>query len=534
MNFKRANQKINSNPQLKEIYFLTNIFTVSMLIRVIGVKHGFPLLTHPDEGFSLDPVLHMTRNHTLNTGYFNRPDQILSVINFFYLNAMSYLRFGDNFAVTFPLHQLNFYHYARLLISLLGSLIPIVAYKIGKEFKPNFAVPAALFFAFFPSYVLHSLYITPDIPLMLFTLIVIYFTIRYLTKNDEKSIYLAILFSAINTAEKYPGLISLAIVFLGIFIKSFEHPADPIKIKLWRTTKILLRAGLVFVIALFFVAPYLFFNYPKVVEALIFESRSTHLGADNLGWGGNLTFYVQAFASWINIFQILLIGFGIYALIKWRNKHTLILLYGALYWILISVLSLHWERWALPMYITPLFLMAIGITYLWELIKTVPRLKLILLTLLFLTFSQQFIRSVHIPVRMKFTDTRLIALNYCNQNGITPNNSLYEGYTPFLPGHPKFIFQENITENEDIHYVIVSSKMYERFYNEPARYEQEILFYENVRNTELLLAKYEPSPGATGTIEQMDDIGFYIKQRLQLTLNDRYTGPTIEIYQIVE
>ena len=103
----------------------------------------------------------------------------------------------------------------------------------------------------FPSYVLHSLFITPDVPITLFTLLVIYFTLRYLVKNDEKSIYIAAAFAAINTAEKYPGLISLGIVILGILIKSSEFQGEGSTEKRSLAALKTLKVLAVFLVALF-------------------------------------------------------------------------------------------------------------------------------------------------------------------------------------------------------------------------------------------------------------------------------------------
>lgn len=521
-----------SNKKVQESLILFALLIFSLIIRRMGIKHGFPLLTHPDEAVVLNPVFNMTRNRTLNPEVFNRPNQILYLLNFIYLNLVSYLKFGVSLAGTFLENQVFFHYYARLLISLMGSFIPLVAYKIGKEFNPRFALAAGLVFAFFPLYSLHSLYITPDVPITLFTLLVMLFTLRYLNGKGETFIYLAVLFAAINTAEKYPGLISLSIVFTGVLIKCFDHPEQTFNKNIWRFVKKLFTLGLLFLIALFLVAPFLFIEIEQVIEAIRFETATSHLGADNLGWGGNLLFYIRTFGFWSNSLSVLWIGFGIYALVKWRNKQALLLLYGVLYWVILSYLSLHWERWALPMYITPLFLIAIGMTYFWHLTKSHPWAKLLsIIILLFL--SQQLIATVHTSVRMVFTDTRLIASDFSEQNSITPENTIYEGYSPFLPSGAKNITRQEISENEAIKYIMLSSYMYDRYFNEPDRYKAKISFYETIRDQHLLIEKFEPTLIPRDIIGSIDNIIFYFKRNLGLVANTRFTGPTIEIYQIV-
>jgi hypothetical protein len=433
-------------------------------------------------------------------------------------------------AATFQDNQLFFYLYARFLISFMGALIPVVAYLIGKLFNKKLGVISTLVFAFFPAYIVHSAYITPDVPITLFTLLVMYFTLRYLKKDDIKGIYLATIFAAINTAEKYPGLISLSIVFLGILIKRLDENKIR-KIKWGFLFKDLIKFSLIFILALAIVAPNLIIERGLVMEALITEARTEHLGADNLGWGGNLMFYIQQFGFWSNILAILFISIGIFALIRWRDLHTLILFYGLIYWIILSRLPLHWERWALPMYTAPLFFVAIGLSFLWENTNTRKLIRVATLIIISGFFFHQITASLYFPVRMSFTDTRVIAQEYCKESNITQENSIFEGYTPLLPTYPKTIFGEDL-EQDGVDYVILSSRMYDRYYVESQRYIEELNFYESIRTENTLISIFEPEKASSKFLERFDDILFYFKQRLKLTSSDRYDGPIIEIYLV--
>ena len=526
--------KFFSRREVKEITIILLIFGFSMAIRLISVKHGFPLLTHPDESVIVDLVFNMTSARTLNPGNFNRPNQILYLINFFYLNFLSYIRFGVNMGIAFPRHYLSFYAYARFLIAIMGSLIPIVAYKIGNEFQPKFGWPAALVFALYPSYQIHSVFVTPDIPITLFTLLIMFFTLRYLNKQEEKSIYFAAVFAAINTAEKYPGLISLAIIFSGIIFKSLDKSNFDMKKTLVPTIIKTLKIFGVFILTLIIVAPYLFIEYEAVIEALIRESRTTHLGADNLDWGGNLLFYIRSFYSWTNALSILFIFIGIFAFIKWKVKTRFILLYGAFYWLLLSALSLHWERWALPMYITPLFLIAIGMSFLLLKTKKPSKIQWIAIIAIVVFFALQFVATLHTSIRMSFVDTRVVALQYCMEMGITTDNSIYEGYTPLQPQHPKNIFNEydEIGQSEEISYIILSSQMFARYYAEPNRFQNQITIYESIRNNNLMLMRFEPAHNPKNFFGRLDDIFFYLNRNRTDERYTRYKGPVIEIYQL--
>ncbi len=533
---KSDSKRFYISPTFKEILLLIFIFILALLIRSIGLKHGFPLLLHPDEGVILDLAFFKTKEgyfYPGNPGNFIRPNQILYSLNYLFLNVMSYLRFGENFAARYQLYELNFYHYARLLIAFMGAMIPVITYLIGKLFKPSFALAASFVFLVFPSYVLHSHYITPDIPITLFTLIVIYFTLRYLIKNENLSLYVAVIFAAINTAEKYPGLLSLIIIFTGILIKAFEKSDPTSKQQIRLVIKQVLTVSLVFLLTLLLVAPNLFLHFQMVKTGFLFSSRTTHAGADYLDFFGRLRFYINSFASWSNILAIFWLAAGCFALIKWRNKYTLLFFYGVFYWICLSVLSLHWERWALPMYITPLFLIAIGISFLWNRYKTIPKMKLVTVIIISLFFVQQGIAALYTSISLGYTDTRILALDYAQTNGITPENSLYEGYTPFQKRQaPKTIFSDYEDQKNDYKYIILSSRMYDRFFQEPRRYAEEVSVYERIRKNHRLLATFEPDENAECLIEQFEEIVNFIRRSLNKSAIQNYRGPIIEIYQV--
>lgn len=131
-----------------------------------------------------------------------------------------------------------------------------------------------------------------------------------------------------------------------------------------------------------------------------------------------------------------------------------------------------------------------------------------------------------------FTDTRLTALDYLETVQITPNNSIYEGYTPFHPNGFKTIFDEDFESNEDIHYIILSSLIYERYFAEPERYADEISFYNHIRHRHQLIMWFEPTPPAKHLFEKIDDLLFYAQHGGRGTMLDCYIGPTIEIYQV--
>src|SRR6185369_7017781 len=69
-------------------------------------------------------------------------------------------------------------------------------------------------------------------------------------------------------------------------------------------------------------------------------------------------------ATWHGIAGTLLTAFflaGIYLILQREKARALPLFFGLVYWLALSKIGLHWERWALPMYTCPLIVSAYAI-----------------------------------------------------------------------------------------------------------------------------------------------------------------------------
>jgi len=517
-----------------EILVLGLITILAFVIRYIGLKFGYPLLTHPDEMIIINPVIEMTNNHTFDAGFPYRPNLFLIFTNLIVLNIVSLIKFGEFVSITYQNNSLFFVYTSRLLIAIIGSLIPIVAWKIGKQGNIDFSLPAALFFAFFPTYVIHSHYITPDIPITFFSLIIILYCLKYVKTKNNGFLLLATFISAINTSEKYPGLISFFIIAAAIIY--FEMQSIKI-IKFSTIRRIVIRIfkiGLLFIFFLYLTSPTLFVEYGRTFDAIMNEARSSHLGADGFNWGENMLFYAKEFINAVNWLLILTIWPGIFFMIKKRDPGLLFFSYGLLYWIVLSKLFLHWERWALPMYIAPLLFSSYGVAS----FKYIPifsvRWKQLLGYLLSGVIGVSLLlNSLSTSVKFTYVDTRYAALQFCIKNDINESNSLFETYTPFSPALGKGSdFHEQYQAGVRKHYYILSSNMYNRYQSEPEKFTQQVKNYKSIRNENTLIAEISQSSSQEFTVlEQIEAISYYFQRFLGANLPDRLMGPTIQIYE---
>lgn len=516
-----------------EFLFLFCIFLVSFLIRVIGIRFSEPLFTSGDEVSLVGNVAVMSAKGTLDSRFYAHPDQILFFIHFVLLNLISWIKSGHSFVLSYMRTPYEYFVYARILTVTFGALVPIVAYLIGKEFSKKAAIAAALIFAFFPNYVDFSHYVSPDIPVTLITLLIVLFVIYYLRSENKKWLLLATLFASINTVEKYPGGLScLLIAYAVIWSQVKKYPRQPSKFVLSSLKVGLAYFGLYF-LGVYALAPNLFYNFGSTYISLAVESRSNHLGADGLNWFGNMRYYLSTFLGGSNLIFNLLAILGIYVIVRNKKSSLIPVFYGLVYFLLLSILPLHWERWALPMYTTPLLLAAIGVAYLWDWVGQRKWLTWAISLVFAGSLLYALAYSLSISINLTYKNTILVATEYCENHGITRENSLYEQYTPYSTNYASanFIYRSGKISRD---YVIFSSKMYDRFFNEPQRYANIIKLYQSIRKENKLIKQVNPTqPGSSiRFVAWMEDIGYYVQKLSGKDVSIRYTGPTIQIYKV--
>ena len=388
-----------------------------------------------------------------------------------------------------------------------------------------------MLFAFLPSFDLHSHYITPDVPTALFTLLVILFATRYLKTGQAHWLTWAIIMTAVNTAQKYPGVISLGIVFAAILIH-FQQEALPLSRKtIAALLGQMLRVCVTFAIAFTVVAPSVVVNYGKVIDVINANNQTTHLGADGLGFWGNLSFYFTQYANQAGPVLVLLGLIGLFAIFKTHAWTKLIVLYGILYCAGLSILALHWERWGVPMYTAPLLLALAGYDYLQTVLHS-RTLRWGISALGLLVVGWLFLSSAALSIEMSYTDTRVAALTYCQTSGITPANAIYEAYSPFAPILQAVPIQYNYVQDTSRDFLILSSNMFARYKADAGHYPQIVAEYEQIQSQNPLLVSFDPHPSAQTLREKLSAVRYYLYRFLRLPVGIRYTGPQILIYRV--
>lgn len=523
----------------KKIICLAIIIVIGAIIRVTECKWGLPLLLHGDESTVVEGTIDCIRRHSLMPTVFFRPDHFEVLCNTILFSIYSFLRYGVSAAASFANHTNEFYLIARLFTAFFGIMMIPLAYLISEKVKKNTGLIAAVIVAFLPGFVRNCRYATPDIPLTFMLMAVVYFGICYLQKSSFKNLLLMCIFTSLAFTIKYPGAMGSLVIAAVVIMEAIEKKKFMIVIKKGIISLLLVALGI------FVISPSLYINIGEVYVTLFQQVGTHHLGADGLGYFGNMWYYVKEFNKNYGIVFNIFIIIGIYSVIKNKNKYAIPVLLGSAYWIILSKMVLHWERWGVPMYITPVCFAAIGIYEIFALcskekttmFKSIKVITCVLLSIIGLNVLTTNIADVYFSVA---NTSRYASKEYCDKNSITPENTIYDGYSPLLPTYATSITFKmevadgklNITDKEfeKAKYVILSSDMYDRYYAEPDVYKTIIKVYDAVDDECTLIKEYK-SEERKENYSCINSIINNVKY-ISKSLKKGYVGNTIKIYKI--
>ena len=536
------------------IILLVLISLIGFILRVICCNWGSPLQLHPDEHTIVDNAIDMLRRHSWEANVYNRPDhfEIKCVSILFAL--FSRIRYHMAAYKAFEAHKMAFYWIGRFYTTLFGTaMIPLAAIFIGKilpdakEKNRKIAqTVAALLISFSCLFIEHSAYATPDVVLAFLVLLFALLILQYESSNNVKFAYFSAIIIGVGITVKYTTAIMCAPLALVVVYKSIVR----------KNAKSILSIGFICAaivcLTAFFIAPNLFTNYQKTYTTFIQEARPNHLGADGLGFFGNLLFYIKELMKDQGWLSLLFVGVAMVYMCIHRDQRWLSLTVGLFFWVCTSVLSLHWQRWGMPIYILYIVVVAIGVASCLEFaacfrVKNKKRArylkgseKVIMCGVGVWIFSI-LISGLCLTVDRTLPDTRNVSLSYVNESGILSSETLSEGYTPFYPANKGPCVSSFLLNNAGVKptimyaakkYLIISDDFKNRYLKEQERYPQECAVYEYIDQ------QYSKEYQTDGTQEKYSrDLGKGIIKNIidsvsYLTREKKYSGEIITIYNL--
>jgi hypothetical protein len=514
---------------------LTVIILGGAFARVLGGSWGLPLAFHPDEWVVVEGAIDMVKRHSFEPSFYYRPDHVEIQLSYLAYTAYASLFHGSSADSVFASNPAPFILISRTITACFGVAMIVVAYLIGKRFAPAVGVLAAFLVAFFPIYVDQSHLATPDVPLSLTLMIVILGCMRYLDSPSWGNLLLASFGVSVSIAIKYPGALGALMIAITVITGAVRAQAWS-RILVHGATALGAVVGFLFVIS-----PVLFTNGQAALSMMTAQSGDTHLGADGVGWPGNMSFYAQTFATTAGVILLVCFALGVLWSVRLRLVQSIPLWLGAIYWVILSALPLHWERWGLPMYLTPLLIAPIGAYYSvrYLLDRGAARwLRWGAVGMGAVMTANLLAGSAAATAGYSSQDTRTVATKYFASHGVDKTNTIFEGYTPLVPSGPTMIFDafkvidgrlvpSRGSGSSRIRYVALSSYIYARFKAEP-KYAAEQKFYAMVEKQFPLLTTFDPATRGNVSVLEIASITNAVGQVARGGL----VGPRIELYEI--
>lgn len=189
------------------------ILGVALLVRVIGIDHGFPFIFHPDEPAVVRSATGIRFNP--NPDHFDWPhlhfylNFILFTVFTKFRGLLQALNLRGNLEGAFPIlwrDPLVFYYISRLFDAILGAFTVIPVYLTGKKLWGERAgLLAGVTLAVMPFHVWTSHYALIDIPTAFWLAWALFFSVKIFYERNFHHYILAGLFIGLAASTKYNG-----------------------------------------------------------------------------------------------------------------------------------------------------------------------------------------------------------------------------------------------------------------------------------------------------------------------------------------
>jgi 4-amino-4-deoxy-L-arabinose transferase-like glycosyltransferase len=518
--------------QVRVGVLLGAILVVAFLLRFLGTRFGFPLLLHPDEPTVVQGAIDMARRNSFEPPYALRPDHVEMKLDYIAFAVFAIIK-GAPAEVLFAHDPVPFYWMGRLITASFGMASVFFAFLVGARVSRNVGLVAAALFAVFPPFVLHAHYVTPDVPLTFALLLMTYALMRYVESTSWPSLLWACFAVALAIAIKYPGAVGA--VMIGVIVV-----AAAVRDRAW--LRILthgagsLGATIGF---LFLISAKLFTDFSGVRHELSVQSAGDRLGHPDHGLMGNMAFYVGSYSRASGLVLIALGILGVVVAARLRRLDLVPWLTGLLVWASLSTLPMTWDRWGMPMWVTPLLFAALGFC---ALAARLARTRLRWLTVVVgvVVLANLAVAAIGTTASLLAPDNRSASLAWAHREGVTATNSMYEGYTPFRPGAPELFFNQvhqrgagysfSTLKGKPAQYVVLSSGMYARVLGDPAYKTQARVYRWIFANCKEMKTFAPSTPSVPGSVLEPVDIARSLRL-VSAVVHGSRSGPTILVYR---
>lgn len=517
-----GDSKESAHSQSRHIVWVLAFLTcLSLAVHVWGIRRNLPYEPEADEDIFVERTVNMLASGNLNPGWFGNPGSTIfyplaGIIHAWHViaNGATLFQADPDLAALFDRNIYPFYLLGRLLTVLYGVLSLPLVYLLGRNaFNVQTGLLGAFLFIFYPVVVFHAQMVRTDSAGVFFGLLSLWLCLRAYDRPTISNHILAGIAIGLSISSRYFMVMLVPFLLVLDFTLAYKSVASV-------HPRQLLIAGLAGMVAAFIAfvlsTPYFFLDFSTALENIRLEARTTNLGADGLSPIENFIWYLtSAIPNAISWPQAILATAGsALALQKKHFKQAALLGFSLLYLVGISLSALHWPRWTIQ--ILPILSLFAASAILWITDTMIPLLRLPARWAGVLVFLGAVIVTVQPGYGIIFQDiqqsnpsTRFMARQWMLEHLPPQSKIVQEAYTALLSGTDFQINQKfsmaaggDLSDyyREGYRYLVVSSRMYNRYFEEPERYPKEVNFYQTLFEQGELLHQFAPSKTIGGPV----------------------------------
>lgn len=513
---------------------VVGILGVALFFHLWGIGHDLPYVTE-DPVFAKSAV-RIAGQAGLNPGQFAHPGSTLmyplaAIYKVWHAATGGGRWLGEDrtLLVRYETEPGTFLLIGRLLTVVYALLGVLVVYLVGREaFSERTALLGTLLAAVQPTEAFDKS-VRTDSASLLFCMLALWCCLRLYRRLNlaNQLVTGAAIGLAIGTKYYLGTLVAVLVAVDAILIWRQRSLSNVPPAVWWQMGIGLLAVPLAFAVS----TPYFFIEVARVRGDLTHNLAAQHVGADGLSRLGNLYWYLtvalpDSFA-WPQRIAVA-VGMG-WALWERRVPHLLLAVFCAAFLMGISVSSLHWARWLVP--VLPVFAIfsAHGLTasaaYVSRRLRLPPMAHAgLVAAAVLLCVRQPVSELVRMDQLSAGPSTSVLARMWVEENLPVGSAIAYEWDTlppPLKPdplGPGTWINRNNGRNLSEIsmsklsvrgtlsfytrrgyHYLVTSSIMYVNYPAMPEQYPAEAAFYKNLLTSGQLLHQVDPSPSTQGS-----------------------------------
>ena len=504
------------------------IVAAAFIIRFKGIWFGYPLTVHPDEHHIVNSALNIINKHNLNPNTFIYPSLniYLQAITYSGLRIYHYIlghSVGD-------IAKIEYYLAGRTVTVLLSVATVYITYEIGKRlFNEIIGILAAFFICMSNLHLSNSYSITLDSPVAFWASLSMLMAIQIYKYGEKRHYYLLSgIFAGCAVSSKYNAVFAIIPMAVAhIYTVKNKLPKEWIN-------RNLIYGLLIGAAAFILTTPYALLDIKEFMRFLEFQRDAYAYGHAGFESDGN-------YSLWLYLSYLYKEGYGIlpaifacigliWLLVKDYWKALLIIIFPCT---LIFFMGLYKTCFARNIVaVTPFLAILTGVA-IYNIAKIIfqktglcstgknynlSMIIVIALITVSVSFSSSY-KSLDALRRVTLPDTTWVATKWILKNYTTKLKIAREEFTPPIEEYssnyqvinfgyggkivsPKY---KNIVESAD--YVLLSSRIYDRYINYPERYSKIAKLYNKFFEEHVLVKEFMPDWKTTG-------------------------GPTIRIYRI--